>query len=1044
MPHLTVNVLGELQVFIDDAAISSFKSEKVRALLAYLAVEADHAHRREALMGLLWPDSPEETARHNLRQALFNLRLALGDHTAKPPYLLISRESIQLNQESDYSLDLASFNNNFSVWKRNKGEESMASSTRLLQLEEMVSLYRGEFLQHFYIADSTEFEDWIVMQRETSRQQMMEALSCLANEHQARGDFAAARRYATRQLELDPWHEEAYYQMMRALALEGQRSAALAQYENCKRILAAELGVEPSTKTRELYEQIRSGTLKVTEKLVSQVPAAVAPSLPMPLTPFFGREQELADLAQRLEDPDCRCITLVGPGGIGKTRLALQTANQQKHKFTDGSAFIPLTSVESISAVIPTIASAIHFAFYGPIDPKIQLLNYLRDKRMLLIVDNVEHLLVGHNIQGTIAELLMEILQQTTGVKLLVTSRELINLQEEWPFEVQGLPFPSMKSGNGFDAYSAVALFVQRARRANPRLDMNTEDKASVARLCSLVEGMPLAIELAATWVRILSPVEIANEIEKSVDFLNTQMRDLPERHRSIRAVFDQSWQMLSNEEKQVLATLSIFRGGFQRQAAEKVTGATLQILSSLVIRSLIRRTATGRYDLHELIRQYAASKLAEDPQKMELAQERHSLYYLDVLEEQGVRLQSRQQKEAVAELTVEMDNIRTAWDWSIANHEFMRLYQVSARLMHLCEVRNWFKEAEITFRKTADSLLASIREAEFDEVHQVVLHVMLAHCGFFQFRLGKAEEAYNILSPSAAFLRVSAKPIAAVYPHFYLGIDCWILGKFSEANENLQTSRKLAREYGEHWLEAMDSEFLGRVAMEQGNYPQARQYLSEALAMLRQLGDPSMTAHTLSYLGRTMQSLGEYREAERLLRESLELSRENAYRFATALALDGLGRVAYAEGRYGEAQPFFLESTSLFRDMGDTHRLSRTLIHRGLNSMALGDTVGAQDDLRAALNMAYEGGFTPAVLHALTGLAALEAQQKASQETLGMVFYILQQPASTQETKNLATPLQIDLEAKLPQGEIEAAHQHVASKTLGEVLLPFLNRDII
>jgi predicted ATPase len=663
---------------------------------------------------------------------------------------------------------------------------------------------------------------------------------------------------------------------------------------------------------------------------------------------------------------------------------------------------------------------------------------------MLLVVDNVEHLLAEDPNRGTIADLLIEILQESERIKLLVTSREILNLQGEWPFEVEGLDFPRVEQEDGLNEYGAMALFIQRARRAYPEFELNPEDQIGVARLCRLVEGMPLAIELAATWVRLLSPAEIVREIENSLDFLNSQIRDLPERHRSMRAVFDHSWQRLPTDEGQVLGRLSVFRGGFDRQAAEHVARASLPILSSLVIRSLLRRTGAGRYDLHELIRQYAASKLADDPEEMHAAQERHSLYYLGLLEEQGVKLQSHHQKQAVAELTTDMDNIRAAWDWSIANHEFIRLYQVSARFMHLCEIRNWFKEAETTFRKTADALQASVRGSELDAAHQVALHAMLAHWGFFRFRLGKGEEAYHILSSSAAFLRKSTGPFAAIYSHLYLGIDSWILGKFSEANESLLASRKLAQECGARWHEAMDSEFLGRVAIEQGEYNQARQYLSEALAMLRQLGDPSMTAHTLSYLGRTMQSLGEYREAERLLREGLELSRENGYRFATALALDGLGRVAYAEGRYGEAQPFFSESASLFRDMGDTHRLSRTLIHRGLNSMALSDTVGAQDDLRAALNMAYAGGFTPAVLHALTGLAALEAQQKASQGTLEMVFYILQQPASTQETKNLATQLQMELEAKLPQGEIEAAHQHVASKNLDEVVLAFLNRYII
>jgi tetratricopeptide (TPR) repeat protein len=358
---------------------------------------------------------------------------------------------------------------------------------------------------------------------------------------------------------------------------------------------------------------------------------------------------------------------------------------------------------------------------------------------------------------------------------------------------------------------------------------------------------------------------------------------------------------------------------------------------------------------------------------------------------------------------------------------------------MHLFEVRNWFNEAEITFRKTVDSLQASIRQSEMDATHQVALHAMLAHLGYLQFRLGRGEDAYNILSPSAAFLRTCAEPIAAVYSLYYLGIDCCILGKFSEAKDSLEASRMLARDCGEHWFEAMDSEFLGRVAIEQGEYNQARQYLSEALAMLRQLGDPSMIAHALSYLGRAMQLMSEYPEAAKLLRESLELSRENGYRVAMSLALVGLGKIAYVEGRYEEAQPFFSESARLFQEMGDTHRLSRTLYHQGLNSMALGDAVGAQNDFCTALNLAYKGGFTPSTLNALTGLAALASQQKASQETFELALYVVRHPASTQETKNLAEQLQMQIVAKLAPEQIVAAEQNRGMKSLDEFVQAFL-----
>lgn len=1036
MAHLTLNVLGELQALIDDVPVQSFESDKVRALLAYLAVEADRSHRRQTLVGLLWPDNLEEVARHNLRQALFNLRLVLGDHTARPPYLLITRDAIQFNRESDHSLDLAQFNTYFDAWERTRNLEKEDAIVSVSDLEEMVRLYRGEFLQHFYIEDTTEFEDWIVVQREALRQRVMSALTYLANNAEQHADYEGARRHALRQLELDPWREEVHCQIMRVLALDGQRSAALAQYENCRKVLAAELGVEPSTTTRDLYEQIRSGTLKRKEASPSPIPSAPIHNLPVPLTPFVGREQELVDLTRLIASPECRCITLVGPGGIGKTRLALQAAEQHKNEFAQGSAFISLASVASTEAVIPAIANGIGFAFYGPTDPKIQLLQYLREKQMLLVVDNAEHLLAESPQQGTIADLLIEILQGASQVKLLVTSREALNLQGEWPFEIQGLAFPRVEQADGVEEYSAVALFAQRARRANLGFEMNTESKTEVARLCRLVEGMPLAIELAATWVKLLSPAEISNEIEQSLDFLNTSMRDLPERHRSMRAVFDHSWQMLSAEEKHVLGRLSVFRGGFQRQAGERVAGASLSILSSLVMRSLLRRTATGRYDLHELIRQYAASKLAEESRELHEAQEQHSLYYLGLLEEKYAKLRSSQQKEALSELTVEMDNIRAAWDWSVAHQKITPLVPTSEYLWWLLELHNWFKEGELTFWKTAEALRADIPNAGSDAAGlQVAVNAMLAHYAYFRFRQGKSEEAYAILAPCSAFLRTSAAPRPAMYSSWYFGIVCWELGKFAESQESLQESLRLAQQHKVALYEAGASEFLGIILHEQGEYPKARHYLKEAYDISCWIGDPSLTAHMISYLSRTMRMLGEYREAEELLRESLRIGREIGYRSGTGLALDALGQVTYAQGKHEQAQELFAESVSLFREIGDSYRLSRILIHQGLNLLALHQIADAQNTFCSALGLSTEGGYIPVTLDALSGLAALQTQQKTSEQTLELVIYILRHPSSNQETKNLARRLQLELKAKLPHEQLVAAEQRAESKSLDEIV---------
>ncbi len=1058
MAHLSLNVFGSFQVFIDGVPVTSFATDKVQALLAYLAVEGGQSHRRETLVGLLWPDYPEQDARHNLRQALFNLRQVLGDHTAKPPYLFITRDAIQFNPESDASLDLAQFNAHFSTWQRSGEPVEKDYSVLLGSLETMVRLYRGEFLQHFSIEDSAVFEEWKLAQRETQHQHVMDALAYLTNAYEGQGNFRAAQQYAERQLELDPWREEAHYQLIRVFACDGKRSQALAQYEICQRVLQEELGVEPSPKTRELCEQIRRNTFTFEVKPRASVPSMSLPSLPVLLTPFVGRDKELAALGRMIADPACRCISLVALGGFGKTRLALRASELFGKPFTHGAAFVSLASVGSIDAVIPAIANAIHFAFYGPDDPRLQLLNNLRDKNMLLVVDNVEHLLVTEARQGaftggTIAELLMEILQHCAGIKLLVTSREALNVQAEWLFEVQGLGFSeeeqtgTKESPDPGGEFDAVTLFVQRARHIRPGFGLDDdENRTGVIRLCRLVEGMPLAIELAATWMTLLSPVEIVAEIQASLDFLTTQTRDVSDRHRSMRAVFEPTWQMLSRDEKRVLARLSVFRGGFQRQAAEQVAGATLSILSTLVTRSLLRRrldearVPAGRYDLHELIRQYSGAKLAEDAGELFSVQERHSLYYLGLLEKNDARLRSQRQMEALAELAGEIDNIRAAWNWSIAHQQFLPLYRVFNALWYFYELRNWFKEGEITWWHTAEALRTRAQETP-DEggAHLNLLNAALAYWAFFLFRQNRGSEAYPALLASASFLRSCPDPAAAIEPLCFLGIVCWELGKYAEAQESFQSCLEFSREYGNRWFEACATDFLGLVAYDQGAYQQALRYQEASLSIYYQIGDPGFTGHTLCHLGQTLRALGEYDQAEKRLREGLALTQAMDYRTGSGIILEALGQVAYDQGKYVEAIPFFSQSADLFREIGDhANRLSRTLSHQGLNYLALNMAVEAENAFLTALRMAQEGEILPSVLNALAGLAMLKTRQKANQEAFELVIFILQKQASTQEARMLANQLRTELEAQLAPEERKAIIARAESTSLDTIIHKF------
>jgi len=366
----------------------------------------------------------------------------------------------------------------------------------------------------------------------------------------------------------------------------------------------------------------------------------VRSELPISLNPLLGRERELAAIGQLCQDPQCRLLTLIGPGGTGKTRLALQVATEQQETFTHGVAFVPLAPIVNREQAVTAMAEALGLVLYIATDRADQLLRYLREKSLLLVLDNFEHLLMD---APTVA-LVGDLLRGAPGLRLLVTSREPLYLQAEWVFEVQGLPVPESAKADELEASSAVKLFLQRAQQARVGFTLAPEDRPAVLRICQLVEGLPLGIELAAAWVLSLSCQEIAAEIERNLSFLTTSTRDVPERQRSISAVFDHFWKLLSVEEQRVLRQLSVFQGGFGREAAEQVVGASLTLLSTLVSKSLLRRTdpRTSRYDMHELVRQYALSHLQKDEQEYIQTRNRHCRYYITLLERREMALKGQ------------------------------------------------------------------------------------------------------------------------------------------------------------------------------------------------------------------------------------------------------------------------------------------------------------------------------------------------------------------------------------------------------------------
>jgi len=753
-------------------------------------------------------------------------------------------------------------------------------------------------------------------------------------------------------------------------------------------------------------------------------------NLPILPTPLIGRQREVEQLSQLLHDPQCRLLTLVGPGGIGKTRLAIETAVHIQDAFADGVYFVPLASVNTTRFIVPLIADAIGFAFQSsdPVDPMIQLFSYLKVKQTLLLVDNLEHLLNEPGI-----ELLAELLADASQVKLLATSRESLGLQGEWVFEVQGLPIPEDGYAEGYAQNTSLELFLQRARRAYVGFNATEEDYPAILRICQLVGGNPLGIELAAAWVRTLCCDDMVRELEHGLDFLSVSTRDLPARHRSMRAIFEHSWKLLSQEEQRILLQLSVFKGGFRREAAEVVAGTTLSALSTLVTKSLIRRSGAGRYDLHELIQQFAADQFANRPEQA-ATHARHGSYFLTFFSQADGRLRSSVQRETLTELTAEMDNFRVAWDWAITHREFTLIEQTLRTFAMLYDTRGWLHEGLDTLGRAVNILESTNGLFPPDRVDQVVLGHLLTTRSLLAYRLGQHEWAQAMLERSLLILRPLNDPGILVEPVTFLGTVMTLTGNYARAAELFGEGREKAVAVGDQWFAAMCLSLQGSTATYFGQYEVAYEQLQAAVAEWRAIGDPRFIAFGLNHLSQIALIMEHYDAARAGLEESVTLNMTVGARWNLGHAYGGLGAVAQAQGMHRHAVDMFRKGVDAFTELGGRYYVAHLLAEMGRSFFTLGNDDEAEHVWHEAFRIANEIHGTPVKLYALIGLTSLLAKRGDKELALEMALIVSNHSASSHETKNRAGHLRAELEAQLTSQQIEAAQVRVKSKTFDDV----------
>ena len=672
MGQLKLYLFGTPRFMNNADEIIIFRRRKALALIAFL-VTKKQAQNRDKLCAMLWSDFDTDRARNNLRRELSLLNSSLG-HTI----LEADRLQIWLNPDIDLWIDVEAYSSCLS--KVNNWAQPL-SLVQVRALEEALTLYQDDFMAGFGLSDNPLFDDWQYFESDNLRRSLTSVLQSLIQEYVTQKNYAQAIDHCHRWLATDPLHEPAHRQLLKLLAWSGQYSSALAQYDTCVNLLKQELGVLPEEQTITLYDKIRNREIlspELSHKKNTQEPATNH-NLPAQVTSFIGRHQEMATLADLLMEKQARLITIWSSGGMGKTRLALEVASQQIGKFSQGIYLLDLTPLADSGYIIQAIADATGCDLHSDErDSKAQLLDYLKAKSMLLVMDNCEHLVSGIDI-------ISDILHHAPDIRVIATSRETLSLVGETVLPLRGLDF---ETAHNILESDAGMLFVQTAQRIRPKFAVQSKDINTLLQICKITQGMPLAIMLAATWISTLTLSEIVTEMKTSIIFLETTLRDIPERHRSIQAVMDSTWKRLSDVEQDILMICSVFRGGFTREAIQKIAGATLQQQASLTNKALLHRDPdTERYQMHELLRQYAEKQL-DHSGKVEEAQDKHAIFYLTWLSHLEADIKGRRQVAALNEFEADLENIRLAWEGGITAQNYAGIDLALSSIHHFFDMQ--------------------------------------------------------------------------------------------------------------------------------------------------------------------------------------------------------------------------------------------------------------------------------------------------------------------------------------------------------------------
>ncbi len=976
---LEITLLGEIVIRVDGQPLTQFRSQTEIALLAYLA-HTGQTHGRESVADLLWEARSTSQSLSNLRTTLARLRKRVGDG------LVVSRKTVAIDTAVHTQTDTARLQTRLT--------HAQQDPTAVHLLAEGLALYRGEFMSGFSLPQAPRFNDWLIIEQERLRQIAMRGYRQLAQWQEGQGAFTAGVITARQWVAWDPLDEMAQQMLMRLLAYDGRRAEALAVYEKCRHLFAAELGTSPAPATTALYHKIQGDNLPRPRLL----PTAVH-NLPRALSPLFGRQKEIDALTQTLLDPAYPLVSVTGVGGIGKTSVALAAGRelvaQQSPVFQDGVWFVSLeeagmdTAVDVPEKVAALVGQALRLSFHnqGPLWP--QLLGQLARQKLLLIFDNIEQFL------PLASDLIMTLLEAGPHIQLLVTSRTTLALAATVAFPLTGLPIPADASAEALHNDS-VRLFAARAAKMPAPFQLE-KHLAEVVAICQFVDGLPLAVELAAASLGRLLMGEILPALTSNLHLLNSTRHDLPPRQRTLQAVFEHTWQLLDGREKTLLAQIAIFRGGFTRQAAEAVLAGSQAGLYSLQYHALLTRDETGRFRLHPLIRQLAVAR-GEREMDTAVAQaaHHHSHYYLHLFSQQTLPLRRGAPHPLMTSLQLEQNNLQLAWEYAIQHAEWADMAPSVEAVQHFYHQSGLFQDGlaqlhlaqQALSLSTADpatlppSLKADLYQAEaalwqpisqFEAALTALHHALAQECihpltkinahlvwglvldskGDYPGSLAQHQTASDLLAGTDEWL---------LWTRSQQGIG-WALiqlGQIEAASAPLQQALDFAQRADDTFGQMMTLTFLGVQARRRNQHALAQQCYEQALALAQALGERLTEGKLLSNLGVLSSMRFRLSDAQRYLAQALAIFEQINVPRNHSITSGDLGVVHMRLGNYAEAQPLLEQSLALARQIEDRYGEAWALIWLSRVRLVQGQAAEALALAQAGRDLAEELGVRP------------------------------------------------------------------------------------